>query len=991
MRNRMLLLPLFLSLFAWEGCHEPASTSSWIDAGTLVHARSDHSATLLSDGAVLFAGGKSGTTTLASAEVRDTATNQWSLAPSMQDPRTQHASVRMGDGRVLLMGGSNGGALSSAEVFDPKTNEFSPAPPMLDARIHPTAIWMESLGKVIVIGGENASGALSSVEAYEPATNTWSTLANMNTPRKNHTATWIDEHEILVIGGADDAQELASAETYDTELNTWTEVYFGNDDATPEARQKHTTTRLTDGSILIVGGQRGVENGLSSSELYALDVATNLWVWSSVANMRHPRYGHTATLLNDRNVLIIGGEDANGQLDSAELFDASKKTFVGLEPLSSPRTEHTATWLANGSVLVVGGESSSALATAELFVPKDGRIPCPHASYCPAAMVCNADHYCEQSIGPLTAQSACSYSGNGAPSGAAPLFVAMAIAGLWSARRRHKLPKKHTAGAIAAGAMLLAPSLSFAQTPTFYLDRLQIAGGSEDGAGVWRPVFGQTSLFGQVAMGYAYHPLRVEAFVHDPEQASALSGSAVNLQLTAYATVGIALAKRGAIQVSLPYVVHQRGFPTDNRTAGLNQVVAMSSSTLGDMRIDGRMLVLWNDSKSFALAVRGAMFLPTGDEYSFTGEGTAWGNVGLSAEYNPGSFFVTANAGWTVRPKSSLTNLDVGSELVYAAGAYVPLKHDRLRLGAEFWGSVALVSSGESTVNPIEAALSGRMALGRQRRVFLGLSLGGRLGSGYAPDVRLVARLGGVIPFESTAERVQTAPVRVIPEADTDNDGLLDADDKCPQEREDFMREKDGCPELDGDDDGIPTLIDKCPLVAEDKDGLDDTDGCPEEDVDADGIADIDDKCPRDPGVQNEDATKRGCPQFIVRTQTEVKLFTQIEFETNLATIKPVSYPILDEIAKLLVANADIKQLRIEGHTDNVGVAASNQLLSMRRAEAVRDYLVQRGKVNASRLSFAGFGQTKPITPNDTAAGRAKNRRVELHIGDAAGGEEKKP
>jgi outer membrane protein OmpA-like peptidoglycan-associated protein len=321
---------------------------------------------------------------------------------------------------------------------------------------------------------------------------------------------------------------------------------------------------------------------------------------------------------------------------------------------------------------------------------------------------------------------------------------------------------------------------------------------------------------------------------------------------------------------------------------------------------------------------------------------------------------------------------------------YLPLMQDRMRVGAEMFGSVGLAGSNGPASKPIEASLNGRVALGSKRLVFLGVSAGAGLGAGYAPDMRFVARIGGVIPIEKV-EKEPAIPSRSVADVDTDEDGFVDADDACPIVREDHKRAEDGCPETDEDGDGIDTSVDVCPTVHEDKDGLGDEDGCPEDDFDSDGFADVDDKCPKEPGVRNEDPAKLGCPEFIERTKTEVKLVKQIEFEFRSTTILPVSFPILDEIAKLLMANADIKQLRIEGHTDNVGDDVSNQSLSVQRAKAVRDYLVQRAKVKPSRLTFAGFGQAKPIAPNDTPEGRAKNRRVELHIGDTAGGEEKVP
>ena len=101
-----------------------------------------------------------------------------------------------------------------------------------------------------------------------------------------------------------------------------------------------------------------------------------------------------------------------------------------------------------------------------------------------------------------------------------------------------------------------------------------------------------------------------------------------------------------------------------------------------------------------------------------------------------------------------------------------------------------------------------------------------------------------------------------------------------------------------------------------------------------------------------------------------------INFDTGKATIKPESQPVLEEVRKLAAAHPEMK-LRIEGHTDNAGNAASNRKLSEQRAEAVKAWLVAKG-VKASQLSTAGLGDTKPVADNGNEEGRAKNRRVEL-------------
>jgi outer membrane protein OmpA-like peptidoglycan-associated protein len=184
-----------------------------------------------------------------------------------------------------------------------------------------------------------------------------------------------------------------------------------------------------------------------------------------------------------------------------------------------------------------------------------------------------------------------------------------------------------------------------------------------------------------------------------------------------------------------------------------------------------------------------------------------------------------------------------------------------------------------------------------------------------------------------------------------------------------------GKPEDDFDHDGVPNAKDHCPRDA----GPAALDGCP--DRDGDEIPDRDDKCPDQPGpVQNG-----GCPvkedEPLVQIETErLSLKDAIHFDTGRDTIKSESFRILDEIAKLLKEHRELKKVRVEGHTDNVGGAAYNKDLSERRAASVVRHLVEKGGIARERLEPKGYGFERPVASNATAVGRAKNRRVEFTI-----------
>ncbi|MBI1286802.1 MAG: OmpA family protein [Flavobacteriales bacterium] len=207
------------------------------------------------------------------------------------------------------------------------------------------------------------------------------------------------------------------------------------------------------------------------------------------------------------------------------------------------------------------------------------------------------------------------------------------------------------------------------------------------------------------------------------------------------------------------------------------------------------------------------------------------------------------------------------------------------------------------------------------------------------------------------------------PWGDRDNDGILDNEDKCPDEA--GPAENNGCPWGDKDGDGVLDNVDRCTEVP----GPADNDGCPYQDSDGDGVIDLEDDCPRTPGP----AENKGCP-VIEQEEQEVlnTAFDDLEFETGKDVIKASSYASLDELAELLKKKESYK-LKISGHTDNVGSDENNMKLSEKRARSVSNYLTNKG-VDSSRLIVEWFGETKPIYPNDTPEGRAKNRRVEMEV-----------
>lgn len=204
---------------------------------------------------------------------------------------------------------------------------------------------------------------------------------------------------------------------------------------------------------------------------------------------------------------------------------------------------------------------------------------------------------------------------------------------------------------------------------------------------------------------------------------------------------------------------------------------------------------------------------------------------------------------------------------------------------------------------------------------------------------------------------------------DTDGDKIPDKDDACPNEA--GLAQFQGCPDTDGD--GLPDKDDICPREA----GLRELQGCP--DKDGDGVADKDDACPEVPGLKDN----KGCPANKIEEDKLAAIASEIQFETGKATIKRQSFPMLDELAQLMIKYNEAK-IQVEGHTDNVGNKQANKQLSQRRANAIKNYLVKKG-IKPERITAIGFGDERPKdgstdikAANRTPEQRAANRRVEI-------------
>ncbi len=419
--------------------------------------------------------------------------------------------------------------------------------------------------------------------------------------------------------------------------------------------------------------------------------------------------------------------------------------------------------------------------------------------------------------------------------------------------------------------------------------------------------------------------------------------------------------------------------------------VELAGDGLGDLAANLKVAFLDREAYPLGIAVVASAAFDTGDDNTFAGHGQSGPIISgaLVLDFDLGSRVGLAlNAGARLRetrtldggitrspaedsndPPATFTREDpivVGNELTYGLGLGVDLISDRLELIFETYGAAPLISEAERAT-PLETLLALRVFLVGTSFFTVGATRGWLAAIGD-PKVRLFAG----IMFEPTV-------------GDRDGDGIPDDVDQCPDDPEDKdgFEDDDGCPDPDNDQDGLLDGEDNCPDEPEDLDGFEDEDGCPDPDNDQDGILDLDDDCPNEPenfdGIEDED----GCPEKerkVVIVGGKLEILEKVYFETNKDVIKPESYAILYEVAETLRNNPQIQVVEVQGHTDSRGAADYNLDLSVRRAAAVRRFLINEGGIDGNRLESQGYGETQPVDEAENAAAWAKNRRVEFII-----------
>lgn len=570
------------------------------------------------------------------------------------------------------------------------------------------------------------------------------------------------------------------------------------------------------------------------------------------------------------------------------------------------------------------------------------------------------------------------------------------------------LRSARTLAASAALAALCSVAPAAAQTATA-LDRLEPAPPGDEFISIPSPfVPGAGRVSGALRLSYSDAPFVLR---RDDGSGPEVVREVVSTQAIMHAQVAVEIAERLKLDLNIPAILTQ-GSQKTSADGSEYPPPDPSPRALNDIRAGARAELLRQRGLAPAAALAFSIWLPTGDETSYTGAPSLrYSPMVVAGAAYPRLVWSAAFGGRFQDTRDSL----LGSELLFGAG--VAARLGPVQVGPELFGST--VADGEVKVfsaekTSIEWLLAAR---GTLRGFTLGAAAGTGLTRGIgSPELRLVASLSAGTDLgaytgaqrssftgaqrsgrgsgRAATARAQTtaardpattaapkAPVRPIPtpppppKPDRDGDGIPDNVDRCPTRIGGAASASnvEGCPP-DRDGDGVADIDDLCP----DEPGKDAPDptrhGCLA-DSDGDGITDPSDACPTVKGPPDPDPKQNGCSQLIVLKAGErIVLNQRISFAFGGDVITPDSFPILTEIADLLRQHPEIARISIDGHTDNAGAVAGNVALSQRRALAVERWLLDHG-VDARRMETRGFGPKQPISRD-----AAQNRRVEFVI-----------
>jgi len=599
-----------------------------------------------------------------------------------------------------------------------------------------------------------------------------------------------------------------------------------------------------------------------------------------------------------------------------------------------------------------------------------------------------------------------------------------------------------------AGALLLAglgaTSQAHAQTASGWaLNRFDPTPAGEVFFFSEHPWYSSTRSFAAgLVLDYASNPLVLR---QDLPGGGTRDVPLVSDMLTGHLGLAVSFLDRIGISASLPISLYQAG---DAAPAGTTSLAAAGSVNVADLRAAARVRLFGHaDRDAFSLHIGLGFWAPSGSRAAFTGDDAIRIEPRLIFAGRGGIVRWGVTGGFTLRDDNTAVNLAVGNEVRASASLGFVFDDNRLTVGPEVyvvssvrdlpggggnaffsanqWGGEAILSAHYQIANTILVGAGGGIGMEQGYGI---PAARGILSVAYAPvpprvqgpvdtdgdgvmdpdDLCVTVPMGdhpdpnrrgcpaqdsdgdGVYDHEDQCVMVPMGDHpdpnrRGCPLADRDGDGVFDPDDVCvdvPQGPNPDP-ERRGCPDGDRDNDGVRDHADQCPDVPQGNLPDPQRPGCPLPDRDGDYVPDATDHCPDQPGAPSSNPVENGCPVGVRIEQGHISILTPVFFDTDRDVIKPQSFRVLERVADVLRALPQIRRVAVEGHTDNRASHDHNIDLSQRRAVAVMRFLTEHG-VDAGRLEAHGYGPDRAIATNNTALGRARNRRVEFLIVDPA-------
>jgi outer membrane protein OmpA-like peptidoglycan-associated protein len=528
------------------------------------------------------------------------------------------------------------------------------------------------------------------------------------------------------------------------------------------------------------------------------------------------------------------------------------------------------------------------------------------------------------------------------------------------------------------------------------LDQYRAAETTRDGFVVTRPVgLGHLGVSASLHVDYGLEPLRGPA--------SRAGGTLVDHQLTGQLGVALGVLDRLVVALRVPVVLLLSGRTGTAGDPATRDPIA-SGAGLGDVALSLRAVLL--DDALFAVALQAEASIPPAEAIApsqdLAGEAGVSFTPELAAELRLSPVRITANLGARFRQPAAYQTLRVEHELTWAAGVGVDIVPDVLDATLEGYGATPLTRFATASLSPVELLLGVRVR--PIRELVIGLAGGPGLGDGYGAPVFRGVLTVGLLALPEIAQPVVeegSSPVEAHEDSDTEDSSPTDTTEgttegtdsaegpdaiEAPPPEPEALRtavepfSRDDYGQLDRDGDRIVDAEDQCLLDREDYDEIQDADGCPEENADEDPVADVDDVCPLTPGVASDDATVTGCPaRAYIGERGAIVIRDRVEFATGSDRILPASTAVLNDVLSILQSSPDVTRVRIEGHTDDQGTDRANIRLSRARAASVRRWLVTHG-IAAERLEAWGCGELHPLEQARTRQARQTNRRVEFFV-----------